>query len=160
MQVEAKLHALGLVLPAPPQAPPGFQFSFAWTRVRGNRVYVAGHSPQAPDGSFSGPFGKVPSEVSLETAQTAARDTALSVLASLKRELGDLDRVVAWLMVYGMVNADAGYPQTTNAINGFSDLILELYGPEVGQHARIAVGMATLPLNNAVTVAAEVEIAT
>ena len=62
-------------------------------------------------------------------------------------------------MVYGMVNADAGYPQTTNVINGFSDLILELYGPEVGPRARIAVGMTALPLNNAVTIAAEVEIA-
>jgi len=158
MHIEAKLQALGLVLPAAPKVPPGFQFSFAWTRVRGNRVYIAGHSAQAADGSFSGPFGKVPSEVSLEAAQAAARNTALSVLASLKRELGDRDRVVAWLMVYGMVNADVGYPQTTNAVNGFSDLILELYGPEAGQHARIAVGMATLPLNNAVTVAAEVEI--
>src|ERR671929_503621 len=114
MQIEARLQELGLVLPAPPQAPPGFQFSFAWTRVRGNRVYVAGHAPQAPDGSFAGPFGKVPSEVSLEAAQAAARATTLSVLGSLKRALGDLDRVAAWLMVYGMVKADAGYPQTTN----------------------------------------------
>ena len=159
MQVEARLQALGLVLPAPPKLPPGIQLSFVWTRVRGNRVYVAGHAPQSPDGSFPGPFGKVPSEVSLEAAQAAARDTALSVLASLKRALGDLDRVAAWLMVHGMVNADVGYPQTTNVINGFSELILELYGPEVGQHARTAVGMATLPLNNAVTIAAEVEIA-
>ncbi len=62
-------------------------------------------------------------------------------------------------MVYGMVNADPGYPQTTNVINGFSDLILDLYGPDAGQHARIAVGMAALPLNLAVTIAAEVEIA-
>ncbi len=159
MQVERTLQELGLVLPAPPRIPPGFQFSFVWARVRGNRVYLAGHSAQAADGSFLGPFGKVPSEVSLEAAQAAARSTALSMLASLKRAVGDLDRVSAWLMVYGMVNADPGYPQTTNAINGFSDLILELYGAEVGQHARVAVGMATLPLNNAVTIAAEVEIA-
>ena len=61
-------------------------------------------------------------------------------------------------MVYGMVNGDPGYPQSTNSINGFSDPILDLYGPEVGHHARIAVGMATLPLNSAVTVAAEVEV--
>ncbi len=61
-------------------------------------------------------------------------------------------------MVYGMANAEPGYPQTTNAINGCSDLIRELYGDEVGQHARITVGMAALPLNNAVTIAAEVEI--
>jgi YjgF/chorismate_mutase-like putative endoribonuclease len=157
MQVESKLQDLGLVLPGAPQVPPGFKFSFSWTRVRDNRIYLSGHGAQAPDGSFAGPFGKVPSEVSLEEAQEAARNTALSMLASIKRELGDLDRVTAWLMVYGMVNADPGYPQTTNAINGFSDLILELYGPEVGHHARIAVGMATLPLNSAVTIAAEVE---
>ena len=159
MQVESKLQDLGLVLPGAPQVPPGFKFSFSWTRVRDNRIYLSGHGAQAPDGSFAGPFGKVPSEVSLEAAQEAARNTALSMLASIKRELGDLDRVTAWLMVYGMVNAEPGYPQTTNAINGFSDLILELYGPEVGQHARTAVGMATLPLNNAVVIAAEAEFA-
>jgi YjgF/chorismate_mutase-like, putative endoribonuclease len=128
-------------------------------RRRGNRIYVAGHSAQAPDGSFIGPFGKVPTEVSLEAAQQAARSTALSMLASLKRELGDLDLVTAWLMVYGMVNAEPGYNQTTNVINGFSDLILDLYGPEAGQHARVAAGMSALPLNNAVTIAAEVECA-
>jgi enamine deaminase RidA (YjgF/YER057c/UK114 family) len=159
MQIEARLQALGLVLPEAPRVPPGLTISFAWARVRGTRVYLAGHSPQALDGSFPGPFGKVPSEVSLEAAQAAARATAVSMLASLKRALGDLDRVTAWLMVHGMVNADPGYPQTTAAINPFSDLILELYGPEVGQHARVAVGMATLPLNNAVTIAAEVECA-
>lgn len=159
MYIEAKLQALGLVLPEPPKAPLGITFSFAWTRIRGNHVYVAGHSAQVPDGTYPGPFGKVPTEVSLDVAQAAARATALSILASLKRALGDLDRVTAWLMVYGMVNADPGYPQTTNAINGFSELILELYGPEVGEHARIAVGMAALPLNNAVTIAAEVEFA-
>jgi hypothetical protein len=58
-----------------------------------------------------------------------------------------------------MVNADAGYSQTTNAINGFSDLIVDLFGPEVGAHARVAVGMAALPLDNAVAVAAEVAVA-
>jgi hypothetical protein len=159
MQIESKLEALGLVLPAAPKAPPGITFSFVWTRKRGNRIYLSSHAAQAPDGSYSGPFGKVPTEVPLEAAQQAARSTALSMLASLKRELGDLDRVTAWLMVYGMVNAEPGYEQTTNAINGFSDLIVDLYGAEIGQHARMAVGMATLPLNNTVTIAAEVEFA-
>lgn len=101
MQIAAKLEALGLTLPEPPQAPPGITFSFAWTRVRGNRVYMAGHSAQAPDGTYAGPFGKVPSEVSLADARAAVRGSALSILASLKRELGDLDRVTAWLMVSG-----------------------------------------------------------
>ncbi len=157
MQIEARLRSLGLVLPEAPLAPAGVTISFAWARVRGTHVYLAGHSPQASDGSFPGPFGKVASEVSLESAQGAARATAVSMLGSLKRALGDLDRVTAWLMVYGMVNAEPGYPNTTSVINAFSDLILELYGLEIGQHARVAVGMASLPLNNAVTIGAEVE---
>lgn len=155
--IEAKLRTLGLVLPAAPKTPPEIKISFAWARMRGNRLYLSGHGPLATDGSPLGPFGKVPTEVPLEAAQEAARSTALAMLASLKRELGDLDRVTAWLMVYGMVNAEPGYGQTTNVLNGFSDLIRELYGPDIGQHARMAVGVAALPLNNAVIIAAEVE---
>lgn len=159
MRIEARLRERGLVLPDAPRVPPEFPLSFVWTRVRGNRAYVAGHGPLDPDGAPAGPFGKIPSEVSLEQGRQAARQTALAILGSLQRELGDLDRVTAWLMVHGMVNADPGYSQTTLVINGFSDLILELYGQDAGQHARFAVGVATLPLNNAVTIAAEVEIA-
>lgn len=157
MKVEAKLQEMGLELPAPMKVPPGFTIPFSWTRVRGNRVYISGHGPLEPDGTYAGPSGKVPSEVSLEEAQRLARKAALAMLSSLKRELGDLDRVTAWLMVNGMVNADPGYPQTTLPINGFSELILELYGPEIGQHARTAVGMAALPVNSPIVVAAEVE---
>ena len=158
MKIEQRLAELGLRLPPPAPAPPGFKFSFAWVRLASSRAFVSGHGALAPDGTIAGPFGKVPSEVSLEAAQQSARATALSVLGSLQRALGDLDRVTAWLMVYGMVNADPGYPQTTNVINGFSDLILELYGQEAGEHARMAVGMAALPLNVCVTIAAEVQI--
>src|ERR687886_180181 len=155
MQIEAKLRALGLVLPEAPKVPPGITISFAWTRRHGNRVYVSGHAAQNPDGSPAGPFGKVPTEVSLEAAQHAARGTALAILSSLKRELGDLDRVTAWLMVHGMVNAEPGFAQTTNVINGFSDLIVELYGPEAGTHARMAPGLVALPLGVPVVIGAE-----
>ncbi len=127
-------------------------------RLCGNRAYLSGHGALAADGRPVGPFGKVPSEVSLEQAQDAGRGAAVSMLGSLRRALGDLDLVTAWLMVYGMVNADAGYPETTNVANGFSDLILDLYG-DAGQHARMAVGMATLPLNYCFLAGAEVEIA-
>lgn len=85
----------------------------------GRRVVVSGHSAQADDGTLAGPFGKVPSEVSLEEASLAARRTALSVLGSVKRAIGDLDRIAAWIDVTGTVNAESGYAQTTNAINGF-----------------------------------------
>jgi hypothetical protein len=158
MLIEAKLEELGLSLPEPPQIPPGVQISFAWVRLHEGRAYVAGHGPQNPDGSIAEPLGKVGEKLSAEEGYQAARLTALSILGSLKRELGDLDRVPAWLMVYGLVNAVADFTLTTNVINGFSDLIVELYGPEAGTHARIAPGIATLPLGLPVTIAAEVAI--
>ncbi|MGI8909330.1 MAG: RidA family protein [Rubrobacteraceae bacterium] len=140
------------------QLPPGVELPFAWVRVRGDRAYVSGHGALDPDGTLSGPFGKVGAEVSPEEGYEAARGAALSVLASLKRELGDLDRVSTWLMVHGLVNAAPDFGGTAGVVNGFSDLILDLYGPEAGMHARAAPGVATLPLNHAVFVAAEVEI--
>jgi enamine deaminase RidA (YjgF/YER057c/UK114 family) len=158
MQVEARLEALGLALPEPFKSPPGLEIPFLWVRVRGKRGYLAGHGPQAPDGSIAGPFGKVGAEVSIEEANAAARLVALAMLGSLKRELGDLDRVTAWLRVFGMVNAAPGFNQTTRVINGFSDLIVELYGRESGRHARAAVGVAELPFNMPVEIEAEVEV--
>jgi enamine deaminase RidA (YjgF/YER057c/UK114 family) len=80
------------------------------------------------------------------------------MLTSLKQTLGDLDRVSAWLRVFGMVNSAPGFTKQPNVINGFSDLILSVYGPEAGDHARSAVGMAELPLGMPVEIEAEVEI--
>lgn len=158
MDVEAKLERFGLVLPEPTKVPPGLVLPFSWVRRRGDRVYLSGHGPLAPDGSLAGPLGKVGSEVSEEQGYEAARLTALAMLASLKRELGDLDRVGAWLRVFGMVNSAPRFDRQPNVINGFSDLILELYGPETGDHARSAVGMAELPLGMPVEIEAEIEI--
>ena len=156
--IEDKLKALGLVLPEPLSMPAGVRLPFASVRVRGNRAYISGHGPQLPDGSLASPLGKVGAEVSLEEGYQAARLTALSILSDLKRTLGDLDRVTAWLRVFGMVNSAPGFTQQPAVINGFSDLILELYGAEAGQHARSAVGMAELPFRMPVEIEAEVEI--
>jgi len=82
----------------------------------------------------------------------------LAILASLKRELGDLDRIAAWLMVSGLVNVAPGFTETTKVINGCSELLVELFGPEVGHHARTAIGVAQLPMNFAVALAAEVAV--
>ena len=158
MHVEQKLGELGLELPGPTKTPPGLVLPFSWVRVRGDRAYVSGHVPLGPDGSVAEPFGKVGAEVSEEEAYEAARLATLAVLASLKRELGDLDRVAAWLRVFGMVNSAPGFTRQPNVINGFSDLILELYGPEAGDHARSAVGLAELPLGVPVEIEAEVQI--
>jgi enamine deaminase RidA (YjgF/YER057c/UK114 family) len=157
-QVEARVEELGLTLPGPMRLPPGVELPFAWVRVRRDRAYVSGHGPLNPDGYLCGPFGKVGDEISPEEGYEAARGCALSVLASLRRELGDLDRVTAWLVVHGLVNAAPDFGGTAGVVNGFSDLILELYGTDAGTHARTAPGVATLPLNHAVFVSAEVEI--
>jgi enamine deaminase RidA (YjgF/YER057c/UK114 family) len=157
MHIEKRLEELGLVLPAPMNMPQ-VRLPFMWVRVRGNRAYISGHGPQNPDGSLAMPLGKVGAEVSPEEAYQSARLVALAMLGSLKRELGDLDRVTAWLRVFGMVNSAPGFNRQPAVINGFSDLILELYGNEAGQHARSAVGMAELPFGIPVEIEAEVEI--
>jgi enamine deaminase RidA (YjgF/YER057c/UK114 family) len=158
--VEDKLRALNLALPEPIKSTPDMKMPPSWIRVRANRAFISGHGPQNPDGSIAGPFGKVGSsnDVTLEQAYQAARLATLSILGTLKQELGDLDRVTAWLMVQGFVNVAPGFTQTTAVINGCSELILELYGPEVGQHARTAMGVAATPFGLPVVIAAEVEI--
>ena len=158
MKVEAKLQELGLVLPAPIRAPEGARLPFVFARLQGNRVYVSGHGPQEPDGSVAGLRGKVGANVSVEQGYEAARSTALSILGTLERELGDLDRVTRWLRVFGMVNSAPGFTDQPSVINGFSDLILELYGSDAGQHARSAVGLAELPFGIPVEIEAEVAI--
>ena len=158
MEIERKLHVLGLALPEPLQAPQGVELPFAQVRVHIDRAYISGHAPLNIDGTLREPLGKVGAEVSLEEGYQAARATALAVLGSIKRDLGDLDRVTAWLRVFGMVNVGPGFTNTPAVINGFSDLILELYGPQIGLHARSAVGMAELPFRIPVEVEAEIAI--
>lgn len=159
-KIEEKLKALGLELPAPIKLPPGLTIPFSFVKTCGDRAYLAGHAPLNLDGSLAEPLGKVGAEVSIEQAAHLAKLTALAMLSSLKREFGELDRVTNWLRALGMVNVAPGFNQTTPVINGFSELIIELYGPERGSHTRSAVGMAVLPLDIAVEVEAEVEIAT
>jgi enamine deaminase RidA (YjgF/YER057c/UK114 family) len=156
--IEEALARLGLTLPPPASPPPGFEFHFEPVRIRKNRGLIAGHMAQASDGSLCGPFGRVPSEVDLSAAQQSARNTAMSMLASLKLALGDLDRITAWLSVSGFVNAEPGFAQTTHVMDAFSDRIIDIFGPDIGAHARTAIGVAALPLNSCVIVAAEVEV--
>jgi enamine deaminase RidA (YjgF/YER057c/UK114 family) len=156
--IESKLEALGLVLPGPIKLPSGMVLPFSWVRVRGNRAYVSGHIALNADATVAEPRGKVGAELNLEQGYDAARSTALAMLASLKRQLGDLERIAAWLRVFGMVNAAPTFDRYPLVINGFSDLILELFGPERGGHSRSAVGMAGLPFGAPVEIEAEVEI--
>jgi enamine deaminase RidA (YjgF/YER057c/UK114 family) len=156
--IEARIAALGLTLPAPLKIPAGVVLPFQWVCVRGARVFVSGHAPLDADGSLAQPLGKVGREVTAEQAYTAARLTGLSILADVRRAIGDLDRITAWTRVFGMVNTAPGFNRMPNVINGFSDLILEVFGPEVGAHARSAVGLAELPFDIPVEIECEVEI--
>jgi enamine deaminase RidA (YjgF/YER057c/UK114 family) len=160
MTVEARLAALGLSLPPPMILPKNVRLPFAFVRVAGDRAYIAGHAPQDPDGHVTRLRGKVGRDLTVEQGYEAARLAALSVLGSLQRALGDLDRVTAWLRVFGMVNAAPGFNDLPTVINGFSDLILDVYGPDRGAHSRSAVGMAELPFDIPVEIEAEVAIAT
>ncbi len=155
-RIEDRLDELGLELPPEVRVPPHVVLPFAFVNVRGDRAIVSGHGPQSSDGSIAPPFGQVGADVSLEGAVEAARLTGLSMLGSLHRQLGTLDRIAGWLRVFGMVNSAPGFDRQPAVINGFSDLILDVFGPEIGEHARSAVGMAALPFGIPVEIEAEV----
>jgi len=156
--VEDRLKELGLTLPEPLQMPPGFTLPFPWVRIVGLRALISGHGPTNADGSLAHPLGKVGAEVSAEQAYEAAKLTGLAILGSLKRELGSLERIAGWNRVFGMVNSAPGFNRQPSVINGFTDLILSVFGSEVGAHARSAVGLAELPFNIPVEIEGEVEL--
>ncbi len=151
MSVDAKLNELRIVLAAP--GAPVANFLLA---VRtGNLVYISGHGPRTADGALI--TGKLGRDLSVEQGYEAARLTAISCLASLKAELGDLDRVVRFVKLLGMVNCTADFGDQPRVINGCSDLLVELFG-ERGRHARSAVGMQSLPFGMAVEIEMVVEV--
>src|ERR1700677_1394314 len=100
--IDDKLRTLGLVLPPPAQPPPGIVLPFQFVRIVGHRALISGHGPQNPDGSFALPLGKLGRELTVEQGYAAARMTGLSILGSLQRALGDLDRIASWARVFGM----------------------------------------------------------
>lgn len=151
MAVRERLAELGLELPAPMHIP-GQRFELV--HVAGDRATIAGHLPLGPDGSIAVPLGKVGAEVTGDEAYQSARLVALAMLASLEAAGIDLDRVV-WRKVFGMVNAAPGFNALPGVINGFSDLLLEVFG-ERGRHSRSAIGVAELPFGAPVEVEAEI----
>ncbi len=158
MSPEERLDELGLVLPAPIKVPANVKLPFSWVRVRGDRAFISGHIPLNLDGSIYDVTGKLGAEVSIKQGYEAARLTGLAILSSLKRELGSLDRITAWLRAFGMINVAPGFVQTPAVINGFSDLIVDVFGTDRGDHSRSAVGLAELPFGVPVEIEAEVEI--
>jgi enamine deaminase RidA (YjgF/YER057c/UK114 family) len=156
--IASRLDALGLTLPAPLQMPPGVTLPFPWVRVVGTRALFSGHGPTKADGSLAMPLGKVGREVTEAQAYEAARLTGLAILGSLHRALGSLDDIRAWTKILGMVNSAPGFNRQPAVINGFTDLIVDVFGSDVGAHARSAVGMAELPFDIPVEIEGEVEL--
>src|SRR5262245_45315927 len=109
--IETRLHELGLTLPPPTRPPPGVILPFQFVRILGGRALISGHGPQTPEGTFAPPLGKLGREVTVEQGYLAARLTGLSILGSLQRALGELDRIAAWSRVFGMVNSAPGFAQ-------------------------------------------------
>ena len=154
-QIEKRLAELGIELPPSFSAPPNMNFITAVPV--GNLLFLAGHGPTGADGRLAY-RGKVGAEVSVEDAYKAARLTGLNLLATMQKELGTLDRVVKLVKVLGMVNAVDGFGQQPQVINGASDLFVEVFGEQIGKHARSAVGMGGLPNNMPVEIEMIVQI--
>lgn len=154
-RVADRIAGLGIVLPPPLVLPPGVVLPFPEVNIRGDRAFVSGCTALDEAGALMGPFGAVGAEVSVEEAHHLARHTGIAMLAALTRSLGDLDRIAGWARVFGMVCSAPGFVQQPAVINGFTEVIHEVFGPQIGQHARSAVGMVALPMDIAVEVEAE-----
>lgn len=146
MSAEARLNELGLELPPPPK-PAGV---YKPVVVVGNLCYVSGHGPLKPDGTMIA--GRVGADLDVQGGYAAARQTGLAILASLRANLGNLDRVRRVIKTLGMVNCTPDFREQPAVINGFSELMAQVFGDDHGVGARSAVGMGSLPGNIAVEV--------
>lgn len=158
MHVEAKLAELGLELPEPMRLPVGVSVRWRQVKVIGTRAVIAGHGPRQPDGTPP-KGGKIGADLTPDAGYEAARSTALAVLGDLKREVGDLDRVAAWVRVFGLVNSAPGFIGQARVIDGFTELMVSLYGEEIAVCPRAVAGAAELPFGSPVIIEGEVELA-
>jgi enamine deaminase RidA (YjgF/YER057c/UK114 family) len=153
VEIERKLSDLGYQLPPPRRSAVG---RFVPAVRSGNLVFLSGHGPGLPEGGFLH-LGKLGADLTVEQGYDCARQVMLNLLASLKEEIGDLDKVKRVVKLLCMINAAPDFGDTPKVANGASDLLVELYG-EAGQHARSAVGMATLPSGMPVEIEMVVEV--
>jgi enamine deaminase RidA (YjgF/YER057c/UK114 family) len=152
MSAEARLAELGITLPRAPRP----MASYVTAARSGNLVFTAGHGPVQADGTVM--LGKVGLDLDVDAGREAARLTALGLLATLRAELGSLDRITRIVKVLGMVNCPPDFGHQPEVINGCSDLLVEIFG-DAGRHARSAVGMGSLPRGMAVEIELIVEVA-
>ena len=146
MSPETRIQELHLTLPPAPKPVAVYKPAVQL----GNVLYVSGHGPLLPDGTLI--LGKVGAELSLEQGQQAARQVGLAILSTVRATLGSLDKVKRLVKTLGMVNCPVDYKDHPKVINGFSELMADVFGKENGIGARSAVGMGSLPNNMAVEI--------
>jgi enamine deaminase RidA (YjgF/YER057c/UK114 family) len=147
MGADARLDELKLELPPAPKP----VATYVTALRHGDLLYVSGHGPLRPDGTMH--TGKIGEDLDHEQGRAAARQTGLAIMATLRGHLGSLDKVVRLVKVLGMVNCTSDYGDQHKVINGFSDLMVEVFG-DAGKGARSAVGVGSLPGNIAVEIEA------
>jgi enamine deaminase RidA (YjgF/YER057c/UK114 family) len=153
MSAEAKIQELHLVLPPPPKPMAVYKPAV----LVGNMLYVSGHGPLKPD--MTQIVGRVGADLSLEQGYQAARQVGLAILSTVRNTLGSLDKVKRLVKTLGMVNCTPEFKDQPKVINGFSELMADVFGKEAGIGARSAVGMASLPSNIAVEIECIFEVA-
>jgi enamine deaminase RidA (YjgF/YER057c/UK114 family) len=143
--IEEKLASLNIILPSPPK-PAG---AYVPVVITGKLVFVSGQIP-IKDGKVAY-LGKVTKDISIEEAQKAAKLCIINALAQIKNEIGSLDKILKIVRVSGFVNSTPEFTEQPKIINAASDLLFEIFGVK-GQHSRIAIGVASLPLNSCVEI--------
>ena len=150
---ETRIQELHLTLPAPPKPVAKYKTAV----LVGNMLYVSGHGPIKPDGKLI--LGRVGSDLTAEQGKDAARVVGLAILATVRNTLGSLDKVKRLVKTFGMVNCTDDFKDQPQVINGFSELMADIFGEDAGVGARSAVGMGSLPQNIPVEVECIFEVA-
>ena len=154
--VEEKIKNLSIELPIPGEPIANYVPTVRFSETKNSMlVYVSGTGPRKENGDYL--TGRLGDDMTIEEGYDAAKLTGINILASLKKEIGDLNKIKRFVKVIGMVNSTADFYQQPAVINGFSDFIVEVFGDR-GKHARSAVGMVSLPSNIAVEIEVVVEV--
>ena len=154
--VEEKIKQLNIELPIPGEPIANYVPTVRFSETKNSMlVYVSGTGPRKENGDYL--TGRLGDDMTIEEGYDAAKLTGINILASLKKEIGDLNKIKRFVKVIGMVNSTADFYQQPAVINGFSDFIVEVFGDR-GKHARSAVGMVSLPSNIAVEIEVVVEV--
>ena len=154
--VEEKIKQLNIELPTPGEPIANYVPTVRFSETKNSMlVYVSGTGPRIENGDYL--TGRLGDDMTIEEGYDAAKLTGINILASLKKEIGDLNKIKRFVKVIGMVNSTADFYQQPAVINGFSDFIVEVFGDR-GKHARSAVGMVSLPSNIAVEIEVVVEV--